>query len=431
MKLSDSDTGVHPHTLADSFLQAEIFPSFSDALNFAQKLRGDTESLVCYSDILAATQCRSNYKRGKVRSHIKFVANSELFNFTSLTSGHVAGNSLSITDTEPFPLGKSFMTSSDLESPMSVIATQSPHFPEHPNHTFTTKTVDSIFGNYEQRPGAIDSSKEPTKDSDTVPAITQTSRNLVTGALAHFVSSATDLIGSMFDKSSGAASDNSLSLVPQNPKPAYSRQGSGESIRSFAAFKKYFSRSCSRSPVASTYEHNKSENVLTTSNNTNKVNLINLNANASAQRGQGEGKKLPSPPSTSPKSPKTKLAIRPILKKMDSGEQRIVPAVKLKRAAMKIYVANQLIHTFRGKNCRVAAGFVNSEEIADATKRQQEAIAFADAAGLDSKDIFATQQHKDQEEKQEDEEAPWPLPLWLMSPPFVLLSLPSSSYFVS
>jgi hypothetical protein len=364
MKLSETDRGVHPQTMAESFLRAEIFPTLIDALSFAQKLRSDSESLVLYSDIIDATQCRSNYKRGKMRAYIKSVATSELSNSTSAKmSARVGANQL---------------TSLDLGTPTSV--THSPHFSEDCDRFLSTKTVERISENNEQPSGVIDSCKEPTGSGTE--SSQQTSRNPVSGtleigrtALAQLVSNATDLIGSMFNvkPTDSLPSGDSLSLVPQNPKPLYNHQGSGESIRSFGALRRYFSRSSSRSPVASTYESKRSENVLT--NNTNKLNVVSLTDVAT-----GDGGKLPQ---------NSKLLIRPVLKKMDSGETRIHPKVKFKRAAMKIYIANQLVHTFRAKNCRVAAGFVDSAETADATQRCQEARAFADAVGVDSKEMFA------------------------------------------
>lgn len=381
LKLHASDDGVHPQTIADSLLHAEIFPTLNDALNFAQKLRSGTESYVTYADILAATQCRSNYKRGKVRAYIKFVATSELVDFTSSSEEVGAGrekNALCVTDLTASSRGDlSKHSSFDFGSPTA--APHSADFAGHFDHSSTIKTVDILSEKNGRCSGAMSSSKELIESGtaeNTPENFVSVTSEPTRSALAEFVSNATDRIGSLFNKA------GSTPPLTQNPKP----RSSGESMQTFNALKKYFSRSYSRSPVASTYEPNKSESVFT--NNTNKFNVVALTETGTGTK--GEGKKLPSPPSTSPKSPKSKLAIRPVLKKMDSGETRIAPKVKFKRAAMKIYVADRLIHIFREKNCRVAAGFVDSDETAEANHRYQETVRFADAAGLDSKEIFGS-----------------------------------------
>lgn len=74
MKGYETDGGISPQTLADSFIECQVFLTTTDALSFAQQLRNDSCSLVVYSDLLAATQCLDKYKRQKMRSHLKIVA---------------------------------------------------------------------------------------------------------------------------------------------------------------------------------------------------------------------------------------------------------------------------------------------------------------------------------------------------------------------
>lgn len=347
LKFSENDDGVHPQTLADAMLQAEIFPTLNDSLHFAQKLKAENNigPFVTYTEILSATQCRSNYKRNKIRSFIKFVSTSELFSHLSTSTKD--GGEITV-DLQSQSSKDSCL---ELGSPLSVVNISD--FSESQRYKGSA-TLESVV---EDTVGAVDNAEVGKGNEVTA------SRNIISETLSQFVSNATGLIGSMFEKSPPG---EPTSVVPQ-PKRDVQRKESGESVKSFQSLKKYFSRSCSRSPVNSTYEPSRS--VANSANNTSNSNVVSVHD-------------PPSPPSTSPKSPKSKLAIRPVLKKMDSGETRIRPAVKFKRAAMKIYVADQVIHLFKSKNCRVAAGFEDIGDEISSSQRLREVNTFAEAAGL-------------------------------------------------
>jgi hypothetical protein len=358
LKFNPNDGGVHLKTLANSFYQSELFPSYQEAYFYCQKLSDDPAELITYSDLLDATQAKNSYQRNKARLYVKFVASSEMFqNAVHAHEAHSSPSSSSSSSLNPKTLH--FSSTADILSSSTELSMKT--------DGKVMGRLDSVSENpspppsHRQAPHSNDS--QPGGDSHTKPS-NVFSGTIATGrkVLVRLYSNATDMLTGIFDHKGGPAPSSSSTTTVTAPATVTVNSGSDHQPsrvthrQESRGFMKLFSRSYSRAPSFC--------------DQPDPLAATATTATPSSHRAVGrEGDSRHHPHKTSieselwteeknsaqDRSHSITTSASAVLQKLESNEDvGNFPQVKSKRAALKIYTHGQFIHSFPARNGRVA-----------------------------------------------------------------------------